>query len=140
MKKKFLLLLFLLFIFGCGKANYVEIKGFIIFVDIADSPEERAKGLMGVGHLAEEFGMLFVFEDSDYRTFWMKDTFIPLDIIFITEDFKINEIVEAEPCLKEPCDLIKSKEKAKYVLEVNKGFSGLRGINAGDEMKMNNYR
>src|SRR3989344_7347545 len=123
MKKTILIVILTLLIFlvSCGKANYVEINSFIIFVDVADSPEERAQGLMGVGHLGEEFGMLFVFEDSDYRTFWMKNTLIPLDIIYISEDFKISEIVEAEPCFKDPCELIKSKEKAKYVLEVDRG-------------------
>ena len=99
-------------------------------VELADNAATRAKGLMGRKSLGEKEGMLFVFDKADYRDFWMLNTTITLEAIFISEDGTIVDIIEMEPCGINPlnCTQYSSKEKAKYVLEVNQGFSNKNKI------------
>jgi hypothetical protein len=78
--------------------------------------------------LPEEQGMLFVFEDSRPRSFWMKDTLIPLSIAYMREDWVILEIYEMEPESLEP---VPSINPARYALEVNRGFFEKHGIEPG---------
>jgi len=121
-----------MFVTGCGFSNKVVINGKVIDVEIADAPEERSKGLMFRESLKKNEGMLFVYEDSKIRSFWMKNTLIPLDIIFISEDFRIINIEVAVPCEEDPCRTYDSLKDVKYVLEVNKGYSMEKGIESGD--------
>src|SRR3989338_3158581 len=72
-------------------------------VEIADDAKERATGLMFREFLGDDSGMLFVFDDENARNFWMKNTLIPLDIIFISKGFEIVDIKYAEPCKEDPC-------------------------------------
>lgn len=96
-----------------------EIK---IVVEIADTIEERVVGLMYRAELEEDHGMLFVFDDTKERTFWMKNTKIPLDILFLNENGTIVDIKENfAPCITDPCEHYYSKP-ASYTLEVNAGF------------------
>ena len=105
-------------------------------VEIADNPLTHMRGLMFRSHLPENEGMLFVFNDSNYRSFWMVNTSIPLDIIFISETGRIVDIQQMEPCrtIADYCKVYRSREKARYVLEVNRGFSERNGIRIGDRM------
>lgn len=123
------------------KANEVWIdngKNIVkISVEIADDNEETAKGLMYRKKLEENSGMLFIFGNEEYQTFWMKNTVIPLDIIFIDKNSKIVDIKNAVPCKKEPCALYKSSMPAKYVLEVNGNFSINNNIKTGDKLIIN---
>lgn len=105
-------------------------------VQIADDNNERARGLMFVESLDENAGMLFVFEREGYLAFWMKNTLIPLDIIFIDEKLKIVDIKNAVPCIQDPCALYKPKSPAKYVLEVNGNFTIKNGIRPGNKVKI----
>ena len=74
--------------------------------------------------------MLFMWDFEDYRYFWMKNTYVPLDIIFIDSNFKIVDIFSnAQP---NTLDLITSKEKAMYILELNAGISKNLGLKNGD--------
>ncbi len=120
--KAFLLLLFLAFLTGCA-GPAVIINGETITVEIADSPEEREQGLMFRESLCSTCGMLFIFPEENIQTFWMKNTKIPLDMIFISKDFRIVDITQAEPCTKDPCVRYTSQDQALYVLEVPQGFS-----------------
>ena len=135
--KKIILLLFVLSLVGCANRT-VEIDNGVeiikIKVEIADDLNERAKGLMFREDLGENEGMFFIFGDVAERNFWMKNTLIPLDIIFICDDFKIVNIEEAEPCEEDPCKNYFSKGGAKYVLEVNKRFSERNNIDVGDRV------
>jgi uncharacterized protein len=104
-------------------------------VEIADTFSERKIGLMNRASLPQQNGMLFIFEQENLQTFWMKDTLIPLDIIFADKNLKIVNIVKsAQPCLNEPCSLYTSIEPAKFVLEINGGLADLFGIKIGDSL------
>ena len=140
MGKNFAIFL-LIFLVGCAGDSYKNFneigidngkKLIRIYVEIADDENEMAKGLMFRQRLDESSGMLFVFSDEYYRTFWMKNTLIPLDIIFIGNDFKIAEIKYAVPCREEPCILYKSSKPARYVLEVNGNFTIKNDIKVGN--------
>lgn len=105
----------------------------VVNVELAETPEEIGYGLMNRESLGEDSGMLFVFDDEDYRSFWMKNMIIPLDMIFISADGAIVDIKESfGPCVTGSCASYRSKEKAMYVLEVNAGFAGKNNINEGD--------
>ena len=108
-----------------------------INVEIADDSDEIEKGLMFREKLNEGDGMLFVFDDESYRTFWMKNTLIALDMIFIGDKNEIVDIKNAVPCKAEPCALYKSAKPAKYVLEVNENFAIKNNINIGDKIILN---
>lgn len=108
-----------------------------IYVEIANDPSEIQKGLMFKKKLEWNNGMLFVFDDEQYRSFWMKNTNIPLDILFIDKDFNIVDIKEnVEPCLTstDTCPSYPSKAPAKYVLEVNSDFVNQNNIEIGDKL------
>ena len=116
------------------KMSYVIIDEIKIEVELAQTKEQWAHGLMLREALDKDKGMLFIFPDSEERSFWMKNTLIPLDIIFIDSSQRILNIEEAEPCKKESCILYKSTGNAKYVLEINRGFAAKKGIKKGDRV------
>ena len=108
-------------------------KGEVRFnVEIADTYTERALGLMNRENLSEKSGMLFVFGDESERSFWMKNTLISLDIVFISEKKEIVYIQQAQPCKTLDCPSYSSKKPAKYVVEINGGLSDRLGIKEGD--------
>jgi uncharacterized membrane protein (UPF0127 family) len=87
-------------------------------------------------YLAQDSGMLFIFKKEGIYNFWMKNTLIPLDIIWINENNKIIFIKEnAEPCKVEQCETFGSDEKAKYILEINGGLTEKMGLRVGDEVE-----
>ena len=104
-------------------------------VEIADEYSERQIGLMFREELPENSGMLFIFENSDNYGFWMKNTLVPLDMIWISEDMWVVDVKTATPCVAEPCEIYTPKEEALYVLEVNAGWTEENGIEIGDGVK-----
>ena len=82
--------------------------------------------------LNENSGMLFIFENEDYQIFWMKNTLIPLDMVFIDSGMRVVDIKLAVPCLKDPCDLYRPSKPSKYILEVNGNFTIRNNIKIGD--------
>ena len=105
-------------------------KSFTFVVEIAKSNHEKKKGLQCRKYLKENEGMLFMWDFEDYRYFWMKNTYVPLDIIFIDSNFRIVDIFSnAQP---NTLDLITSKEKAMSILELNAGISKNLGLKNGD--------
>ena len=122
---------------GCGSANQstVRFEGNRFHVELATTPEERARGLMFREHLDPDKGMLFIFEDEGLHPFWMKNTLIPLDIIWIDEAEKVVFISKnTQPCEQGPCPIIDPGEKAKYVLEVCGGTADKIGLTVGDRL------
>lgn len=100
-----------------------------IDVAIADDESERNEGLMDVRHLAESKGMLFIFDDSQPRSFWMANTPLPLDIIFVNEDYEIVRIHHnAQPFSEKN---LPSGKPAKYVIETNGGYCVSHDIQEG---------
>ena len=135
---KILIIFLLAFLIGCAKnSNQIFIgngeKTIKINVEIADDASTRAQGLMFRKELDENAGMLFVFDDENYYPFWMKNTLIPLDIIFIGKNMEIVEIKNAKPCKEDPCTLYSPSKPAKYVLEVNGGFTARNSIKVGNK-------
>ena len=94
---------------------------------LAETEEDKKKGLMGAESLPEGEGMLFIWDEEDTREMWMKDTKIPLDQIAINDDDVVVSVYKAKP---EDETLIKFKN-AKYILEVNQNS----GIKKGDELE-----
>jgi len=101
-------------------------------IEIADTAEERAQGLMFRTELADDKGMLFDFGDEREVSFWMRNTLIPLDMIFIAENGKIANIhVNAKP--RDPTP-IPSAGKVRFVFEIAGGISVKIGLKAGDQV------
>src|SRR3989344_360628 len=101
---------------------------------IADTPELREKGVMFVKSLPEKKGMLFIFPESGKHSFWMKNTLIPLDMVWINSNKEIVFIRgNAQPCLaNEVCVGIVPNQDAKYVLELKAGSVDRIGLQVGD--------
>ncbi len=115
-------------------------QGLTINVEIAKNKKQRANGLMFREKLATNKGMLFVFEKEAIQRLWMKNTLIPLDIIFISADANIVSIIKnIQPCRKNPCAIYNSKEKAKYMLEVNAGFVAEKGIGIAEKVRISPF-
>ena len=103
---------------------------------VADSPEERRVGLMGVETLDEDDGMVFVFDGEQDGSFWMKDTLIPLSIAFWGEEGRLLDILEMEPCTADPCPTYSSRAPYTYALEMNAHWFDDRGIEIGDRVEL----
>ena len=100
-----------------------------VVAELARTPEERNQGLMFRESLGEDSGMLFVFPDAAVRSFWMQDTYIPLDIAFMDPDFRIVDIQQMEPMTT---DAHTSRGPAMYALEVNQGWFEAHEVEVGD--------
>lgn len=97
-------------------------------VEIAQTHQERQRGLMFREKLKNGTGMLFLFEKENFYGFWMKNTLIPLDIIWFDKEKKVVDIQTLQACTEKPCDSHVPTTKAQYVLEVNAGeFQGRQG-------------
>ncbi len=106
-------------------------------VEVIRSPEKQRLGLMFRKELKKKTGILFVFKEEKKASFWMKNTLIPLDIIFISKDGKIDFIkINAKPgSLKR----IRSKNKIIAVLEINSGESYALGINQNSRVEIQKF-
>lgn len=128
---------FLLTLAACGGPKTITLtspdgaKSVVVQVEIADTPDSRAQGLMERTALQENAGMLFVFPSKQVLSFWMLNTKIPLDILFFDEAGNFIAGMTMEPCTQDPCPRYTSPEPGVYALEVNKGFRSLQGIGVG---------
>jgi len=106
-------------------------------VKLAMTEAQREKGLMSVDSLDEGEGMLFIFEKEAIYPFWMKNTLIPLDIIWIDSSSEVVFISQnVEPCKNLICPSVIPSAGAKYVLEINAGLCEKIGIKIGDKLRM----
>jgi uncharacterized membrane protein (UPF0127 family) len=101
-------------------------------VEVARSPTVRSRGLMFRRSMPDDAGMIFVWEEDEPRTFWMHNTCIPLDMLFIDHEGYIVGILEQVPTMNDmsrrnPCP-------ARQVLEVNAGYCRRHGIRAGQQI------
>jgi len=105
----------------------------VFYVEVADTPAKRELGLQYRRELGDDRGMLFLFASESRQTFWMKNTPIPLDMIFINRDRKIVGVVEqAVPYSLESRSV---GAPSQYVLEINGGLAKRHGIKAGDSVR-----
>jgi uncharacterized membrane protein (UPF0127 family) len=119
--------------FSPDKTIPLTIHGTTFRVALAKTELEQARGLMNKSKMDKSHGMLFIYEDEAQRTFWMKDTFIPLDIIFIDKDKKVVSIsANTKPNQTE--ELYYSNGKSMYVLELNAGRAEELGIKPGNRI------
>ena len=105
----------------------IEIGGKQYKVELAETEAEKEEGLQGIKDLPDDQGMLFVYDKPQTVGFWMKDTLIPLDIVFIDEDQEVISIYQGKP----EDETIVEEDNVKYVLEVNQNS----GIEEGDELE-----
>lgn len=103
----------------------------MILAETAETPAERELGLGGRENLAENHGMLFIFDIPDYYGFWMKDTLVPLDMIWIDQNKKVIDIKQDVLPTTFP-EVFYPKERALYVLETRAGAVQSGQINIGD--------
>jgi uncharacterized protein len=107
-----------------------------IAVEIADTDDERAVGLMGRTSLPADAGMLFVYPGPTEGAYWMKDTLIPLSIAFYDVDGTILRILDMEPCRRDPCPVYDPGVRYAGALEVNQGAFERWGVREGDRLEL----
>ena len=104
-------------------------------VEIADTDKKKALGLMFRKEIPDNFGMLFVYSEEDYRGIWMKNTLINLDLIYLNSAKEIVEIIyNVPPCKKDPCETYISEDKAQYVLELKGNRAKSLNLKKGDRI------
>jgi len=112
---------------------YIQDKPFL--AEIADTPEKHSRGLMFRQKIKDNYAMLFVFKEEDYRSFWMKNTRISLDILFLNRERQIVDMaLSVPPCTGDPCPGYDSKLPARYVLEINGGLAKKMKLKIGDKI------
>ena len=122
--------------FGNGKVTLLD-QVLTFNVEVAGTELQRNTGLMYRKSLPKNNGMLFVFEQEELQRVWMKNTLVPLDIIFISVKEKVVSIIkDLQPCLKQPCRIFESVEKATYMLELNAGMVQKHGVEIGQEVSL----
>ncbi len=131
--------LFLCFFFaGCSRPaahaiNQVCFEGQCVKVEVVQKEEELHRGLQFRKSLDPDSGMLFIFQKSGPYAFWMKDTLIPLDMIWMDDGRRIGHIEHnVPPCAADPCPRYTPAAEALYVLEVNVGYADQLGLKIGD--------
>jgi uncharacterized membrane protein (UPF0127 family) len=105
----------------------------MLWVEVVQSEEARARGLMYRKELPTDQGMLFVFDYPQHLSFWMKNTYIPLDIAFVAADGRILNILQMKPLDEGP--RYESNGPAVYAIETNTGWFQKNGVKAGDKVK-----
>lgn len=120
---------------GCSDAVFptttLQIGAHTLTAEVADDGEERALGLMYRDTLGQDDGMLFVYPDRAPRSFWMKNTRIPLSVAFLDDDGTILEISDLKPMDDRS---VSSVAAARYALEVNQGWFGKKGVVVGEKV------
>jgi uncharacterized membrane protein (UPF0127 family) len=123
---------------ACASANGPRVvlesggKTLVVQVEVADTPAKRERGLMFRKELADGQGMVFLFDEEGEHSFWMKDTLIPLDLIFADSAGRVVGIVaQARPLTLEP----RTGGAGRMVLEVPGGWAARNGVRVGDRMR-----
>jgi uncharacterized membrane protein (UPF0127 family) len=120
--------------FKRGTLTFVQSpKTVTLQVEVADTAVSRAQGLMHRRQLADNAGMLFIFEETANWSFWMKNTLIPLSIAFLDKNWRVVDIVDmdVEQDPERPVKFYSSSGPYRYALEVNKGFFKRKGLGVG---------
>ena len=131
-----LAIIVILIIYQSEEKNQACFKEYCFNIELAVTDKERSQGLMFREYLAFNEAMLFVFPEEGEYPFWMKNTLIPLDIIWINKEKEVVFIGEnLQPCEEEhPCPVVNPGKNAKYVLEVQGGVVEKIGLKVGDKI------
>ena len=151
LRKQILFLIVLVFVGGFGvhwylkhaelaaisRAVFVDSEGknsAELYLEIANTPAKRAQGLMYRKVLADNHGMIFIHPREEVSSFWMKNTYIPLDMIFVDQNYRVVGVLENVPRLSEER---RSVEKpSMYVVELNAGSADKLGVRAGSKLNL----
>jgi uncharacterized membrane protein (UPF0127 family) len=115
----------------------VVLNGERFTVELAETREKQALGLMFRDSMPDDHGMLFVFPGEGKRSFWMKNTRIALDIFYFDQNLALVSVAEhAAPCRTARCPSYPSEGPAKYVLELNAGKAAELNVKAGDVLEL----
>ena len=136
MRLPLVLLLSFVSLFGsacAGNGQWVELAGERYSVEVADDDQERARGLMFRDVLEEEHGMLFIHDREEHQAYWMKNTRIPLDILYFDTQLQlVTQQRDVPPCSAgDRCPPYPSRAPALYVLELNAGEARRLGLEDG---------
>lgn len=120
-----------------GSEPQVELKGRRFTVEIADEMDEQVRGLMFRRELAADRGMLFVYPTAEPQSFWMRNCYIALDILYFDSEARfINGHYGAPPCRGDPCPSYTSERPARYVLELAAGVGRALALAPGDPLTL----
>jgi len=124
---------------GCAqqaKSPWAEVNGKRFNIEVADTPELRERGLMFRRELAADSGMLFIHDDMYPIAYWMKNTYIPLDILYFDDQKKlVSAQLNVLPCGEQAqCPIYPSAGPAQYVLEINAGLAESLKLKPGDTL------
>lgn len=127
---------------GCAQVAdkpWAEVNGRRFSIEVADTDELRERGLMFRRDMAADRGMLFIHDESGPIAYWMKNTYIPLDILYFDERKKlVSAQLDVPPCGEQAqCPIYPSAGPAKYVLEINAGLAGQLKLKPGDALTSN---
>lgn len=116
---------------------YIVLKGERFTVELAETQEQQSLGLMFRDSLPDDHGMLFLFPVEARRSFWMRNTRIPLDILYFNTRLELVSVAaDAQPCRTRSCPTYPSGKPARYVLELNAGKAEALGVSPGDRMEL----
>lgn len=110
----------------------LDIGDATLSVEIAETDEQRRRGLMGREELAEDSGMVFLFDAPRKGGFWMKDTLIPLSIAFWDPEGRVLAVLDMEPCRKDPCPIYDPGTPYVGAVETDQGWFSENGVEVGD--------
>jgi uncharacterized protein len=115
----------------------IRIKGRAIQVELARTDKEREMGLMFRKALSDGAGMLFIFDEDQQLSFWMKNTSLPLSIAYVSAAGRIEDILDMKPFCE---DSVKTHHYVRYAIEVPQGYFGRIGAAAGDQVDLTAIR
>ena len=122
---------------GSQAEGYAVLKGCLLTLQVADTPAERARGLMDRTSLPGDHGMLFVHQEAGPWPFWMLNTLVPLDVVWLDGDRRVVDIQTMRPEPGVPADklaIYRPRADALYTLEVNAGLAARLGLAAGEQV------
>lgn len=115
----------------------VVLKGERFTVELAESQQKQALGLMFRDSMPDDHGMLFIFPAEGFRSFWMKNTRIPLDIFYFDAELRLVSVaIDVQPCRTPQCPSYPSDGPAQYVLELNAGKAAELSVRRGDVLEL----
>lgn len=123
---------------GVGDVQEALIGGQVFRLEVARTPQDRARGLMGRESLARDAAMIFVYADEAHRSFWMKNTLIPLDILFLDSSGVVVDVQTMTPQIGVPdsdLTVYPSAAPAKYAIEMNAGLAQELGVEPGAQVR-----